>query len=267
MKKKRSIPELGIECSYRIYGEGPSVLLLHGLCDSGSAWEYHAQKLAAGYRVWVPDLPGYGDSPPFPDNDFSLERMQQAVFALADAEGMDSFAVIGHSMGGYTALAMAEAQPGRIKALCMFHSTSRGDTDEKKKGRDKSIRVLHKNRDLFFREVFKNLFNEARLAQFMPIVKRMYEASAGIATETVVHTLMALRDRKDRYPLLQKASFPTEYFIGRHDNVLPADTLIPEAESLGVPYHVSEISGHMAFHESPDEVETYLARFLKKYVE
>lgn len=261
--KKIHIPHLNIDCAYRVYGSGPDVILIHGLCDSGEAWEKLVPGLARHCRVLIPDLPGYGHSQPFTDNNFALENLQQAVFALADTEGMDRFTVIGHSMGGYTALAMLEAQPERIQALCLFHSTSRGDTDEKKKGRDKSIRVLHKNRDLFFREVFKNLFNEARLEQFMPIVRHMYEQSARIATDTVVNTLLALRDRKDRYALLQKAGIPVSYFIGRHDNVLPADTLIAEAESLGVPYHVSEISGHMAFHESPNEAENYLLTFLE----
>lgn len=263
--KKIQLPQFEIECAYRVYGNGPNVVLIHGLCDSGEAWEKQAPILARRYRVLIPDLPGYGHSQPFTDANFALENLQQAVFAMADAEGMDTFALIGHSMGGYTALAMLEAQPERIQALCLFHSTSRGDTDEKKKGRDKSIRVLHKNRDLFFREVFKNLFSEERLQQFMPIVQHMYEQSARIATETVVNTLLALRDRKDRYPLLQQAKIPVSYLIGRHDNVLPADTLIPEAESLGVPYHVSEISGHMAFHESPNEVEKYLLDFLEKH--
>lgn len=263
--KKIHIAELNIDCAYRIHGNGPHVVFLHGLCDSGEAWEKQVPILARQYRVLVPDLPGYGHSQPFADGNFALEHLQQAIFAVADAEGMDRFTVIGHSMGGYTALAMLEAQPERIQALCLFHSTSRGDTDEKKKGRDKSIRVLHKNRDLFFREVFKNLFNEERLAQFMPMVQHMYEQSARIATETVVNTLLALRDRKDRYPLLQNTRIPVSYFIGRHDNVLPADTLIAEAESLKVPYRVSEISGHMAFHESPGEVENYLLAFLEKH--
>lgn len=262
--KKIHIPHLQVDCAYRVHGNGPGVVLIHGLCDSGEAWEKQVPLLARHYRVLVPDLPGYGHSQPFPDGNFALERLQQAVFAVADAEGMERFSVIGHSMGGYTALAMLEAQPGRMDALCLFHSTSRGDTEEKKKGRDKSVRVLHKNRDLFFREVFKNLFNQERLPQFMPMVRHMYEQSARLQTETVVNTLLALRDRKDRYALLQNAQIPVSYFMGRHDNVLPADTLVAEAESLGVPYHVSEVSGHMAFHESPAEVEKYLLDFLAK---
>ena len=260
--KKFLIPDLHIECAYAIYGKGPNVVLIHGLCDSGKAWETHAQALAPKYRVLVPDLPGYGHSQPFTDGDFSMEHLQRAVFALADAEKMDTFTVVGHSMGGYTALAMLEAQPKRLEGISLFHSTSHGDSEEKRNGRDRSVRVLRQNRSLFFREVFKNLFNSERLELFMPIVQRMYELSADIETDTVIHTLLALRDRKDRYELLNDFHGRISYFIGRHDNVFPADTLIREAQSLGAHYHVSEPSGHMGFYEDPKATEEYLHAFL-----
>jgi len=264
--KKLSIPEFGIECSYAVSGSGPNVILIHGLCDSGQAWATHAALLSEKYTVLVPDLPGFGQSQPFADGNFALERMQQAVFAMADAEAMQHFSVVGHSMGGYTAMAMLEEQPQRVDSVCLFHSTSHGDTDEKKNGRDRTIRVLRKNRDLFFREVFKNLFNAERLSQFMPVVNDMYRASAGIETETVAGTLLALRDRKDRYEILKAYRGPVSYFIGRHDNVFDAQGLIGEAESLGVDYHVSEISGHMGFYEDPEVVGEYLFRFLGRTV-
>ena len=73
--KKHFITELGIECAYRLYGEGPDVILIHGLCDSGLAWDNHAQLLAAKYRVLIPDLPGYGHSQPFADKNFSPEHL------------------------------------------------------------------------------------------------------------------------------------------------------------------------------------------------
>jgi pimeloyl-ACP methyl ester carboxylesterase len=263
-EKKIFIPELNIECAYTIGGEGPNVILLHGLCESKKVWQNHAKLLSSEYRVLVPDLPGYGDSQPFSDGDFSLERMQKAVFAIADAEQFDRFSIVGHSMGGYTALAMLETQIKRIKGLSLFHSTSHADSDEKKKGRDKSIKVLQQNRDLFFREVFKNLFNSEKLTEYMPLVLAMYQDSAQIETETVTGTLLALRDRKDRFDLLNNFYGHISYFIGEKDNVLPVDDLVEEAEKLVVEFYVSEDSGHMGFYEVPDEVTEYLFNFLEE---
>lgn len=263
-QKTLFIPEFQIECSYTIMGEGPNVVLIHGLCESNNVWLEHAESLSSEYRVLLPDLPGYGKSQPFADGNFDLERMQKTVFAMADAEGFDKFSVVGHSMGGYTALAMMEAQPKRLKGISLFHSTAHGDSDEKKKGRDKSIKVLKQNRDLFFREVFKNLFNSERLTEFMPLVQELYQASKQIETDTVTGTLLALRDRKDRLVLLNKFFGHISYFIGRHDNVLPAEDLIAEAESIVADYYVAEESGHMGFYEAPEEVDDYLFAFLEE---
>lgn len=263
-QKTLYIPEFEITCAYVIIGNGPNVMLIHGLCESNEVWAEHAESLSDDYRVLLPDLPGFGKSEPFADGNFDLERVQKVVFAMADAEGFDTFSVVGHSMGGYTALAMLEAQAKRLKGISMFHSTAHADSDEKKKGRDKSIKVLNQNRDLFFREVFKNLFNSERLTEFMPLVQELYEASKNIETETVTGTLKALRNRKDRLALLNKFYGHISYFIGRHDNVLPADDLIEEAESLVVDYYLAETSGHMGFYEAPEEVDDYLFAFLEE---
>lgn len=250
------------ECAYTLSGKGPAVMLIHGLCESGAVWKEHAQYLSASYRVLVPDIPGYGESAPFKDAAFSLENIAKTLFAVADAEQMDQFTIIGHSMGGYAALAMAEAQPQRINGISLFHSTSLSDSPEKQNGRERTVKILRQNRDLFFREVFKNLFNAHRLEEFMPMVNTLIQESAGIETETVIQTLIALRDRKNRFEWLTQYGGKKSYFIGRFDNVLPAEELINEAIAAGADYLVSETSGHMAFFESPEEVKQYLNQFL-----
>ena len=101
-----------------------------------------------------------------------------------------------------------------------------------------------------------------RLEEFMPMVNTLIQESAGIETETVIQTLIALRDRKNRFEWLKQYGGKKSYFIGRFDNVLPAEELINEAIAAGADYLVSETSGHMAFFESPEEVKQYLNQFL-----
>jgi pimeloyl-ACP methyl ester carboxylesterase len=262
MKKKAEIPEFGISVSYTVMGEGEPVMLVHGLCESGKIWRHHAELLSERYRVIIPDLPGYGESTPFPDGNFALEKISRVLFSLADREGINRFTIIGHSMGGYAGLAMAEEQPERIRALSLFHSTTRGDSDEKRNARERSVKVFLQNRELFFRELFKNLFHTGRLEEFMPRVNELLNDSASISTETVKGTLLALRDRKDRFELTKHFKGRLSYFIGRHDNVLPAEALKAEAEELGAHIHISENAGHMGFYECPEETAEYLFRFL-----
>lgn len=161
-------------------------------------------------------------------------------------------------------MAMAEEQPERIRALSLFHSTTRSDSDEKRNARERSVKVFLQNRELFFREFFKNLFHTGRLEEFMPRINELLNDSASIATETVKGTLLALRDRKDRFELTKHFNGRLSYFIGRHDNVLPAEALKAEAEALSAHIHISENAGHMGFYECPEETAEYLFRFLKE---
>jgi pimeloyl-ACP methyl ester carboxylesterase len=264
MKKQIFLPEFGNHLNYSVLGKGKPVMLLHGLCEDRKIWQYHGNILAENYRVIIPDLPGYGESAPFLDADFSLEKISDVLFFLADQAGMDSFAVVGHSMGGYTGLAMAQKHPERIQSLCLFHSTARADSEEKKKNRERAVKVFIQNRELFFRELFKNLFHTERLDEFIPQIHQLLQDSKKIEDNTLKGTLIALRDRKDRIEFLKTYPGHLSYFIGRHDNVLPAKGLIEEAELLDAHIHVSEQSGHMGFYESPQETAKYLSEFLEQ---
>lgn len=264
MEKTCFAAEHGVDISYTLLGRGKPVMLLHGLCEDRKIWEYHGTVLAENYRIIIPDLPGYGASAPFPDADFSLEKMSDALFALADQEELDSFALVGHSMGGYTGLAMAEKYPERIKSLSLFHSTARADSDEKKKNRERSINIFRQNRELFFRELFRNLFHSERLNEFLPQINQLLQDSRHITEDTFKSTLLALRDRKDRFDFLKTYQGHLSYFIGRYDNVLPREALTEEASALGAQVQISETSGHMGFYESKEETTKYLFRFLEQ---
>ncbi|HET8700081.1 MAG TPA: alpha/beta fold hydrolase [Nitrococcus sp.] len=102
---------------YQASGEGPALLLLHGLFGSGSNWKRHARELAKHYRVLLPDLRNHGRSPHAPSMDYRL--MADDVIGLLDAEALDKAALVGHSMGGKVAMALALTQPARIAALAV----------------------------------------------------------------------------------------------------------------------------------------------------
>ena len=82
--KKHFITELGIECAYRLYGEGPDVILIHGLCDSGLAWDNHAQLLAGSVLTplrWLGALPR--------DASFALPERHLGLAAASEVGDID----------------------------------------------------------------------------------------------------------------------------------------------------------------------------------
>lgn len=96
-------------------GEGPPLLILHGLFGSGTNWRGIARELAARHRVLLVDARNHGASPHATRMDYS--SMAADVRALMDAEGIPKAAVLGHSMGGKTAMTLALESPERVQKL------------------------------------------------------------------------------------------------------------------------------------------------------
>lgn len=97
-------------------GAGHSPLLvLHGLLGSSRNWQTAGRDLAARYHVLAPDARNHGRSPHDPD--MSYAAMAADVIALMDAQGIASATLIGHSMGGKTAMRLACRHPERVTRL------------------------------------------------------------------------------------------------------------------------------------------------------
>ena len=97
----------------------PALVLIHGLGASGRAFDLVAPLLAARFRVIVPDLPGFGASGG-PATD--VEGMARSVLGALDEDGVEEFAVAGHSMGGLVATALAELAPDRVTRLVLVNA-------------------------------------------------------------------------------------------------------------------------------------------------
>lgn len=101
--------------SYTAYGDGPPLLILHGLFGSGRNWTSIAKNLAENRRVLTIDLRNHGDSPW--DDEMTYAAMADDLLRLIDAEKLEKPVVLGHSMGGKAAMVAALTDPGAIGAL------------------------------------------------------------------------------------------------------------------------------------------------------
>src|SRR5918998_1252643 len=88
---------------YRIAGDGPPVVLIHGMVNSSRHWEKVALRLAERHTVIAPDLIGHGDSAT-PRGDYSLGAHAAVIRDLLSAIGVDSASIVGHSLGGGVAM-------------------------------------------------------------------------------------------------------------------------------------------------------------------
>lgn len=110
---------------YRIAGEGPPVVLIHGMVNSSRHWESVALRLADSYTVIAPDLLGHGDSAAV-RGDYSLGAHAASIRDLLAAIGVDTATVVGHSLGGGVAMQFFYQFPQRVERLALVSSGGLG---------------------------------------------------------------------------------------------------------------------------------------------
>lgn len=244
-------------------GKGKVIVLLHGYLGSHKVWEQTINNLSRSYRVIAIDLPGHGDTECV-GYAHSMELMAKCVKAVMDFLRLKKYVIIGHSMGGYVALAFADLYPDNLKGLCLYHSTAYADSDEKKKDRLRAINAVKANRSIYTKATIKNLFATKNLKY----LKEEIAFATAIAKQTgkkgIIAALHGMKDRPRRDIILGLVEYPIMMVIGEQDNVLPYEQLLEQAELIKNKHVLYlEHDGHFGFLESPRESNKALRKFLR----
>jgi pimeloyl-ACP methyl ester carboxylesterase len=115
----------GHEVTYRMAGEGPAIVLVHGLAGSSTTWKGVLPALAERFTVVAPDLLGHGQSAK-PRGDYSLGAYASGIRDLLVALGVDKASFVGHSLGGGVAMQLAYQFPERCERLVLVASGGLG---------------------------------------------------------------------------------------------------------------------------------------------
>jgi pimeloyl-ACP methyl ester carboxylesterase len=115
----------GHAVTYRTAGQGPVLLLLHGIANSSQTWERVAPALSERFTLIAPDLLGHGESAT-PRGDYSLGAHATAVRDLLTALGIEHVTAVGHSLGGGIAMQFAYQFPERCERLVLVSSGGLG---------------------------------------------------------------------------------------------------------------------------------------------
>ena len=119
----KTVDVWGLNVRYVEAGDGPVVLLLHGLADSLLSWYCNIDALAdAGYRVIAPDLPGYGDSDKPSHLDYSPDSAADFIYDFSQELGLEKFSLVGSSAGGLIAGLFALEHPDMVEKLVLVGS-------------------------------------------------------------------------------------------------------------------------------------------------
>lgn len=119
---KRRVRVFVGDIAYLRKGQGPPVVLLHGIPSSSYLWRDIINPLAEHFDVLVPDLVGYGDSDKRLDADLSVAAQARYMVAFMESLGIHRAAVIGHDIGGGIAQLIAVDEPARVAKLVLIDS-------------------------------------------------------------------------------------------------------------------------------------------------
>jgi pimeloyl-ACP methyl ester carboxylesterase len=265
----------GLPTRYLTAGEGPPLLLLHGVGDNALDWQWVMPALARTYQVYALDLPGSGGSAnPLPG--YSPVFFTRFVAAFLDALGVEHVAVVGNSLGGLVGLRLALSEPERVVALGLVSSAGLGREVTYalrslalpgygkvavawgKRPPGAAQRALGRSVLLFARpwrvprEWLKEQYQLARLPGFLEAQLATVRAQVGLRGQREV-----LMDR------LEHLKVPTIVMWGRRDRVLPysqgqeAVARLPEGSLELMPD-----CGHSPQVEQPERLASSLGEFL-----
>lgn len=252
---------------YRKAGNtGPWVLLLHGLAEDRSIWNGIADAIAKKCRLLIPDLPGSGYSTVLQPQhaNASLDDLAQAVEAILQAELIDQCTLIGHSMGGYVALAAAERYPNRIMRLGLFQSTAYADSEEKKQMRFKAIRMVAEyGPETIFQETIANNFTREWKQNNPELLDELQSRCNQFSGNAAIQYYQMMASRPDRTRVLQEFKGPVLLVAGRQDQAVPINqaleqSLLPEV----CWFYILENSAHMGMWEDGEAAVQIISAFI-----
>lgn len=252
----------GIPVRINDQGKGNAIVLLHGYLETLEIWEAFAASLVKHYRVISLDLPGHGLSG-WNGDVHTMEFMADTVKGVLDKLNVKGCILVGHSMGGYVALAFAKKYNDVLKGLCLFHSSPNPDTEEKKVNRDREIALIREDKlGLIASQAIPNIFAPDNVKRFAETIEEIKVNVEFADKDGIIACLEGMKQREDMNDFLLDYTKPLLLIVGKGDNLISWDvseSMIAKFKNAAV--LVLENSGHIGFLEEPEESEKSLLTF------
>ncbi|MBS3992849.1 MAG: alpha/beta fold hydrolase [Bacteroidetes bacterium] len=252
----------GASIHYTSKGKGRVVVLLHGFLENAEMWKDIREQLQTRFRVIAIDLLGHGNS----ENIGYIHTMEDQalmVKALLDSLQLRRYIVIGHSMGGYVGLSLAQLFPTAIKGLCLMNSTPLADNPEKKINRDRAIEAVKQNHKTFIRMSIPNLFASYNLTSFKNEINQVINEALNMNQQGIIASLEGMKLRKDKAAVFNTLKAPTQLIIGKNDGAIDYKATLKSIQNKQTEIVEFE-DGHMSYIENKSELLDALTQFVKK---
>lgn len=251
-----------ISVNYSVEGKGEAVVLLHGFLEDLTMWHTFIPELSKSHQIISIDLLGHGKTECL-GYVHTMEDMADSVHAVLQHIEIEKAKFIGHSMGGYVALALVEKAPQLFKGLCLMNSTFEPDNEERKTLRTRSAKMAKTNYEALVRMSFSNLFAPKSKLKFQKDFEKGLEQALKTPVQGYIAAQEGMKLRQNRFRVFKEINGQKLIIVGKKDSLININSI--ENQIQNQPIDIKVLSGgHMSHIENKSELTYLFKHFIEK---
>lgn len=247
---------------YTETGSGRAIVLLHGFLENLSMWDDYVLALSKRYRIVCIDLLGHGKSDCH-GYVHTMDDMAEGVNAVLRHLNLRRYIMIGHSMGGYVALAYGDLFPDNLIGLGLFYSTPKADNVERKEVRLRAIEAAKSHTRTYIKTSIQNLFYADSLTLYKDKVAEVQQQALLTSKQGIVAALAGMRERPDREALMHFGPYKFLMINGKRDALLPIKDMQEMMQAPNVTHFLVTENGHMGHIEDAEICLKTIQQFIR----
>ncbi|MUP45276.1 alpha/beta fold hydrolase [Gramella sp. BOM4] len=211
----------GAKINFEVSGHGLKrpLVLLHGFLEDLQIWKPIVKEIKKERQVVCIDLPGHGKSEGISEV-HSMELMAGAVHEVLKSLGIQDISIAGHSMGGYVSLEFLKNFPMMVKSIVLINSTPAADSVEKRQIRERSVKLVGRNKEAYIRMAIMNLYSENSRREFKVQIEDLVTRALKMKVKNVQAALIGMKIRTNYFEVLQSFEEQKVIIASKEDPIL-----------------------------------------------
>ncbi|MEO9876577.1 MAG: alpha/beta hydrolase [Anderseniella sp.] len=250
-----------IDCEYTVEGDGPALVLIHGIGAARDAWRFMVPVLREHFTVISYDLRGHGSSP-LPDGEFGLYELVADLERLRQRTGVEKAHFAGHSLGGQIGPAYARAYPDRVLSLGILSTAAFRTEDDSAKVWGVVKAMQEKGIAQVLETLTARWFTDEFIATHPDLVERRLKQVIDTSPDIFMN-VFRIYAGTEMAPWLHEVTVPSLVLTGENDGGCNPrlnrliDAALPDSELVILPHYK-----HSILVEAADDVSAHLIRFM-----